>query len=183
MIRINLLPVRAAQKKEKLRSQLSILFLCLLLVGVGCGAIYVQQMLAIGDIKAELSDLDQKNAALRKKLGDVANFGKKKKELQQKLDVLTELKDGKAGPVHLLDELARALPNKVWLTQFSEGSGRVNLAGFGDTEETVAIFMDSLERSPYFRNVELSITEQASVGDIKMQKFTLKCQTEKPKPN
>ncbi|NOY12842.1 MAG: PilN domain-containing protein [Deltaproteobacteria bacterium] len=183
MIRINLLPVRAAQKKEKLRSQLSILFLCLVLVGVGCGALYVQQKLATDDIKEKIADLNQQNKALRNKLGEVADFEKKKKELEQKLGVLNDLKAGKAGPVHLLDELGRALPSKVWLTQFSEGGGRVTLAGYGDNEETVASFMNRLERSPYYRNVELSITEQASVGGVKMQKFTLKCQTEKPSPN
>lgn len=183
MIRINLLPVRAAQKKEKLRSQLSVLFLCLVLVGVGCGALFVQQKLATDGIKKEIADLDQQNKALRKKLGEVANFEKKKKELAQKLAVLGELKSAKVGPVHLLDELGRALPRKVWLTSFSESGGSINLAGYGDNEETVATFMNRLERSPYYKNVELSVTEQASVGGVKMQKFTLKCRTEKPSPN
>ena len=80
----------------------------------------------------------------------------------------------------MLDELNSALPAKVWLTDFSEKAGSVSLSGFGDTEKTVASFMDRLERSPYYRNIELSVTEQSSVGEVKMQKFTLKCQTEKP---
>lgn len=179
MIRINLLPVRAAQKKEKLRSQLSILFLCLILVGAACGAMYVKQKLSIDGITAEIADLDRQNKALRTKLGEVADFEKKKQELQQKLDVLSALKTAKAGPVHLLDELSRALPDKVWLTQFDESGGGVSLAGYGDTEKTVASFMNRLERSPYYMNVELAVTEQAAVGGVKMQKFTLKCRTEK----
>ena len=78
MIRINLLPVRTAQKKEKLRSQLSILFLCLILVTAACGALYVTKMLEIDGIKEEVADLDRQNRALKKKLGEVANFEKKK---------------------------------------------------------------------------------------------------------
>lgn len=183
MIRINLLPVRAAQKKEKLRSQLSILFLCLVLVGAGCGALYVTKMLELDGIKEEVADIDRQNQALKKKLGEVANFEKKKEELEQKLAVLNDLKTAKAGPVHLLDELSRALPDKIWLTQFSESGGNINLAGYGDAERTVASFMNNLERSPYYSNVELAVTEQASVGGVKMQKFTLKCRTEKPSPN
>lgn len=183
MIRINLLPVRAAQKKEKLRSQLSILLLCIVFVCAGCGALYVQQKLAISSIKEDIADLEQRNKQLRKQLGEVADFEKNKKALEQKLAVLSELKTSKTGPVHLLDELERALPNKVWLTQFVEKEGSVSLAGYGDNEETVASLMERLGKSPYYKNVELSVTEQSSVGGIKMQKFTLKCLTEKPSPN
>lgn len=183
MIRINLLPVRAAQKKEKLRSQLSVLLLCLILVGAGCAALYFTKMVEIDGINEEIANIDNQNKELKKKLGEVSNFEKKKKELEQKLSVLDDLKVGKAGPVHLLDELSRALPSKVWLTSFSEQGGGVSLAGYGDSEKTVASFMDNLEKSPYYKNVELSVTEQTAVGDVKMQKFTLKFRTEKPLPN
>lgn len=185
MIRINLLPVRAAQKKEKLRSQLSVLFLCVVLVGAGCGALYVTKMFELSAAQEEVADLVRQNKALSKKLGEVANFEKKKKEVEQRLEVLGNLKLAKTGPVHLLDELSRALPEKVWLTQFIEKNGQIQLVGYGDTEKTVADFMNRLEMSPYYKGVELAVTEQASVGEnkIKMQKFTLKCSTEKTSPN
>ena len=178
MIRINLLPVRAAQKKEKLRAQASVLFLCLLLVAAGCGALYVQQMLVNDSLTAEITAIDAKNRELKKILKDVANFDKKKEELERKLEILDSLQAGKTGPVRLLDELIAALPEKVWLTSFTEKSGRINLAGFGDSEKTVAKFMDDLEKSLFYKNVELNVTEQAAVGGIKMQKFTLSCQAE-----
>jgi len=180
MIRINLLPVRAAQKKEKLRSQLSIFFLCLILVCIGCGALYVQKMTAINNVTDEIAAIDQKNKALRKKIGQVKDFEKKKADLEQKLAVLQSLKAGKSGPVHLLDELSSALPAKLWLTKFSEKSGSIKLAGVADNENTVADFMRSLESSPYYQNIELTVTEQTKAGDRKMQKFTMNCSVETP---
>lgn len=180
MIRINLLPVRAAQKKEKLRSQLTVLILCLALVAAACGGLYVRQNGAIEAIKQDIASLDKQNNDLRKQLREVANFDQMKQDLQKKLDVLASLKAGKSGPVRLLDELNRTLPDKVWLTDFSEQGGNVSLNGFGDSEKTVASFMKRLEESPYYRNVELAITEQADVGGMKMQKFSLRCQTETP---
>ena len=51
MIRINHLPVRAAQKKERLRAQLSILVLSLLAVSVACGAEYFRMMSKIDSQK------------------------------------------------------------------------------------------------------------------------------------
>jgi len=183
MIRINLLPIRAAQKKEKLRSQLSVLFLCLILVCAVCGALYVQQMFAIDDLKDEIAIINKKNADLKKTLGEVANYEKKKKDLEKKLTVLNRLEEGRSGPVRLLDELSNALPtlpDKVWLTEFSESGASINMKGVGDNERTVARFMQNLEASPYYKNIELTVTEQASVGGIKMQKFTLRCQKETP---
>lgn len=183
MIKINLLPVRAAQKKEKLRSQLSVLFLCIILVGAGCGALYVQQMFAIDGLKEDIANINRKNADLKKTLGEVANYEKKKKDLEQKLAVLNQLEEGRSGPVRLLDELSNALPAlpaKVWLTQFSESGGTIDMQGYGDNEGTVARFMQNLEASAYYKNIELGVTEQASVGGMKMQKFTLRCQKETP---
>ena len=183
MIRINLLPVRAAQRKEKLRTQLIVLILCLALVGSACGFLYYQKLSAIENINDQIKSMEAQNRALKKKLGEVANYEKRKKNVQEKLDVLGELKSAKTGPVHLLDELSSSLPDKVWLTQFSENGGAVQLSGYGDTEKTVASFMNRLENSEYYKNVELAVTEQASVGGVKMQKFTLSCRTEKPSPN
>lgn len=182
MIRINLLPVRAAQRKERLRSQLSVFFLCLILVCIGCGALYVQKTAAINDVKSEIATINQKNKELRKKIGQVKDYEKKKADLDKKLAILQKLKDGKSGPVHLLDELSSSLPEKLWLTKFSEKAGKINLAGVANSENTVAVFMKRLDSSPYYKNVELSVTEQTKAGDRKMQKFTLNCSVEVPSP-
>lgn len=180
MIRINLLPVRAAQKKEKLRSQISIFILCMILVCIACGSLYVQKTIAINNVKDEIAQINQKNRALTKKIGQVRDFEKKKADLKKKLDVLKALKDGKSGPVHLLDELSTALPDKLWLTKFSEKGGKIKLSGVADNENTVAAFMRNLDASPYYKNIELSVTEQTKVGERKMQKFTLNCSVETP---
>ena len=182
MIRINLLPVRAAQRKERLRSQLSIFFLCVILSCIACGALYIQKSAAINNVEAEIATINQKNKELRKKIGQVKDYEKKKADLEKKLAVLDKLKAGKSGPVRLLDELSAALPDKLWLTKFSEKSGAINLAGVADSENTVAVFMKRLDSSPYYKNVELSVTEQTKAGDRKMQKFTLNCSVEVPSP-
>lgn len=183
MIRINLLPVRAAQKKERIRSQLSIFFLCIVLVLIGCGGLYAQKMAAINDTKNEIAEINKKNDALKKKIGQVRNFEKKKAELEQKLKVLETLKANKSGPVHLLDELSSSLPDKVWLTKFTEKAGSITLSGVADSEHTVALFMKNLEASPYYQGIELSVTEQSKIGEAKMQKFTLNCKVQLPSSN
>ena len=80
----------------------------------------------------------------------------------------------------MLDQLSASLPNNLWLTKFTEKGGRITLSGVADNEKTVAVFMRNLESSPYYKKVELSVTEQTKVGDNKMQKFSLDSDIEAP---
>ncbi len=180
MIRINLLPIRAAQKKQKLRAQISILILCIVLVCIACAGVYIQKKTAISDKRNEIAQVNQQNQMLMKKIGQVKDFEKKKADLEQKLSVLNGLKENKSGPVHLMDELSAALPDRLWVTKFAEKGGSIDIDGIADSENTVADFMELLEASPYYRGVQLAVTEQAEIADMKVQKFSLKCTQEKP---
>ncbi|PLX86561.1 MAG: fimbrial protein [Desulfuromonas sp.] len=180
MIRINLLPVRAAQRKEKIRTQVSVLCLGIVLVCVGCGAEYIRMGSKIDDKAAEISVIEQENNQLKKKIGEVSRYKKLQADLKKKLDILNVLKEGKSGPVHLLNELSLALPDKLWIVDFSVSGTTASLKGLCFSEKIVASFMRNLEKSPYYRNVELGVTEQANVSGVKLQRFALTCQTEKP---
>ncbi len=181
MIRINLLPVRAAQKKEALRGQIAILVLSLVATVLACGGVYATMLMQIGSEQEAKAAKENELLQLRKAIGEVDKFKKLQKDLQEKLGILDKLKQGKTGPVRLMDGLSNALPEKLWLTSFKEVGGAVTIAGMGMNEETVATFMRNLEESPFFRNVELTVTEQTNQGDApRLQKFELSCQVETP---
>lgn len=180
MIRINLLPVRAAQKKEKLKGQIAVFVLSLILVIAACGGIYMNQMMSIDAVKAEIAKNQAESARLKRAIGEVAQFKKMQKELRGKLDVLQKIKDGKKGPVHLLDELSAAIPDKVWIDSFKEADGKISITGGGLNEEVVAEFLRNLDNSPYYTGVELQVIEQQNRGPVKSQKFSLTCQVESP---
>jgi len=181
MIRINLLPVRAAQKKAKLHGQVAAMAVALVLSVVTCGAIYSSMAIRISSEKKEIAQIEAKINSLKKVLGEVARFKQLQKEYQAKLDVLVSLKDKKTGPVHLLDELSRVLPDKLWLEDFKESGGNISIRGIGLNEATVAIFMRELEASPYYQGVELRVTEQQiQKSGLKLQKFDLACKIERP---
>lgn len=180
MIRINLLPVRAAQKKEKARTQISVLFLCLLFVCAVCGAEYMRMASKINDKKDEIASIEAEINQLKKKIGEVTRYKKLQADLKKKLDILQVLKENRSGPVHLLNDLSLALPEKLWIVDYSVTGTQVSIKGIGFSEKIVADFMRSLEASPYYRGVDLGVTEQSNVNGVKLQKFALTCQTEKP---
>ena len=180
MIRINLLPVRAAQKKARLQGQLVVLVLSLVVTCLICGGLYTSVAVKISAEKKQIAKIEKEITRLKKTLGEVAQFKKLQKEFQGKLDVLAKLKEKKTGPVHLLDELSRVLPDKLWLSSVKESGGGVSISGVGLNEETVARFMRDLEASPYYQQVELKVTEQTKQGSLKLQKFQISCRVETP---
>lgn len=177
MIRINLLPVKAAQKKEMLRGQLMVVALLLIVTVSICGAAYMHTISKVDDMQKQIDQKKAEIAQLQKVIKEVKDFEKRQKDLRAKLNVLDQLKAARVGPVHLLDELYKAMPDKLWLTNFKESSGRAQVSGIGASEETVALFMRNLEASEFYSGVELKVIKQRTENNIKFHQFDLNCTT------
>jgi len=144
MIRINLLPVRQVKKREVSRQFLVLVALVLILAGVLNYLVY-EKLATEADRNAKrLSQTQSRIAELEKVIGEVNNINKRKKEVEDKLKILSDLRKGRSGPVRMLDALATAIPKKVWLTDFDEKSNAVRITGIAVSHEDVAEFMRSL---------------------------------------
>ncbi|RMF93937.1 MAG: hypothetical protein D6736_00915 [Nitrospinota bacterium] len=175
MIRINLLPIREYKRRAKLQQQLIIsLFLVLCAVAVVVGS-WVQTNREIARLEQEKSRLQADLDRLKKIVEEVNAFKRKQKILQTKLDVIAQLQAHQQGPVHFLDELSRNLPDQIWLTRIEKNKGFV-IQGNAFDNISIAEYMKRLERSDYFRNVELIQLEQRIIQDTKVKAFSLKAQ-------
>ncbi len=180
MIKINLLPVRESQKKERLREQVVVLAACVIFVVIGCAAAYTTILTKISQKNDAISEQTKIIEQLKKQIGEVEKVKKLQAELQSKLDILGKLKANKTGPAHMLDELSVATPERLWIESFDNVAGVVNLNGLGVSEEVVATFMQQLESSPYYMGVELQSLEQATIEGNKLQKFKIVAKEESP---
>ena len=180
MIRINLLPFRAARKKENIRRQLMIygLSVVLLLSIMGYTLFYLTSTLS--GLKAEEKRIQDELKTYEQTIKRIAELEKKIKEIRAKLDVIRELEKNKTGPVHLLDEIAMAVPKeKLWLSSMKEAKGNLTLAGTAMDNETVALFMTNLEKSDYISGVDLQSAKLRTIPDYKLNvaDFVLECKT------
>ena len=182
MIRINLLPVKAAQKKEKLKGQLFVALAAVVVTVVLCALAYMQLLNWVQEAKDSVEQKKNEIVQLNKTIGEVDAFKKRQADLQGKLDVLDKLDKSRRGPVMMLDELYKALPEKLWLESFTEGGGKVTIAGIATNEETVAVFMRNLDASNQFAQVALGGGQQMDKDGVKLHKFDLTCQIEEQKP-
>lgn len=181
MIHINLLPIKVAQKKAQLRNHIIILCVTMLLVIVGCFSVYTSVQSDISDVNLEIKKNNKEISKLQKQIGEVNKFKKLQEELKNKLEVLASLKSAKSGPVHIMDDLIKSLPDKLWISDFKEKGGRISIKGVGLSEDDVADFMTNLEQSLYYQNVALKVTKQKISTGLKLQNFEISCQVEKNK--
>lgn len=181
MIKINLLPVRAAKRKEAARQQAVILvgaIICVVLIGV---AIYFYLLLKISATRDEIFRSEQELVELKAKIGKINDLEKLKAEVTKKLEVLNHLRKERTGPVKRMLALSQAVPDKLWLNDYDESEQSVVVKGLAFSEEHIAAFMRNLESSPEFNNVELIYSEQIEMSGLKMKKFEIKFNIETQK--
>jgi hypothetical protein len=82
-------------------------------------------------------------------------FQAKKTLLENKVNLIKQLKLEQKGPVHMLDEISKALPDFVWLTALDETAGNVKFTGESNGLTAVAAFIEALQRSGWFPTIDL----------------------------
>jgi type IV pilus assembly protein PilN len=180
MIRINLLPFRAARKRENIRRQVTIYFglVAITILAVGYYSMYFINKAS--DLKDDEKKIQDELVTYQKELNEMKGLENKIKQVKVKLDVIKELEKGKIGPVLLLSDIADSVPkDKLWLTAYSESKGDLSLTGTAMDNETIAVFMKNLENTEQINTVDL---ESATLRDIpqyglKVSDFILKCTT------
>lgn len=144
MIRINLLPVRAAKKKE-MGKQILVLF-AIVLVGamVGNYMWYADRKAEFDQNASGIRQVQTKIEELKKVIGEVDKINDRKAEVEKKLGVLDNLRKGRSGPVKMMDAMALAVPKKLWLKGFVEDKGAMKISGSAISHDEVAEFMSNL---------------------------------------
>jgi type IV pilus assembly protein PilN len=172
MIRINLLSAERHPVKKAALLQLG------QKLTVACSLILIAAALVIGwrfwALRQESSRLDAEIAAaqgeatrLHSIIGQVQEFEQRRTQLQQRVALIEQLRKDQIGPVHMLDQISRALPPMTWLLslkQDAEAPAIVSIDGLSTTLTGLSDFVANLEAAGYFkRSVEIvsSVAEAA----------------------
>ena len=189
MIRINLLPFRAARKKENIRRQISVFALSVVFLALLMGFVFLNLSRTLAALETDMSSKKKELATYAETTKKIELLKKKIAEVRAKLNVIKELESKKTGPVLLLDELSMAVPKeKLWLTDLNEKRGILTLKGTAMDNDTVALFMTNLENATHIVSVDLQTAKLKSLPKYKLNvvNFVLTCKTyahkEKTKP-
>jgi type IV pilus assembly protein PilN len=128
------------------------------LVFIGCIVLAVLYFLGmwwhVAAVKRDWDDKNRKAQAevdrLKSIIDEVNGYEKKKASLEQKINLINDLKRNQHGPVRLMDEISKALPDLVWLNDMNLAGQNISIHGKAMTPNAVANFIENLKKSPYF---------------------------------
>jgi type IV pilus assembly protein PilN len=183
MIEINLLPVREARRKHDLRQQGMQFLLMGLLAAAGVGFTHSYITDQIQNSQTRIAQMEADIKQFQPQLDQVAAFRKKKASLEKKIDVIDGLDRARTGPVRVMDELSKNMPERVWLTHLVTDGSAIKLKGEGLDNELVAEMLKRLNASPYFDRVDLQSSELGeSKTGLNIFKFNVEAVIVSPKP-
>ena len=159
MIRINLLTeakAAAARKKTPILPTGARLNNIVFIAGLALGVLYIAIMGLILTSKRRQLDEDIGRARLeadrlKSIIEEVQGYEQKKSNLQAKIDLINSLKLNQKGPVRLMDEISKALPDLVWLTSLDVSGSQILMRGRTLSPNAVSTYLENLKKSPYFK--------------------------------
>jgi type IV pilus assembly protein PilN len=145
---------------------------------------YLSVSQASSALDAEIARAQEEGSRLRPIIQQVQAFEARKAELQQRVALIEQLRREQTGPVHMLDQISRALPPMLWLTELKqENATDVVIHGRSTSLTSLSDFVSNLERSGYFRkSVEILRGEASSGKDGELVDFSLRAAFQPPGP-
>jgi len=181
MIKINLTgePTAAAATKRK-RPEISlgarqgdiILVPVLVLSFIVVGLMWYHLSNKLDGLKARESDLRREKEQLQQYIDKVDELEKKRAMLKERIDIINDLKARQHGPVRVMDEVSKALPDLVWLRRMALDGNVVTLEGSAMDENAVANYITNLDESPFFSE---PVLVDMSRGTKESYDFKLTC--------
>ncbi|MBI5599528.1 MAG: PilN domain-containing protein [Deltaproteobacteria bacterium] len=161
MIRINLLPVRAAKKKESVRFQLTVAGL----VTVSVIAISVAAYFKLGSdaslLKMDIDSAGKELQDLKRQVGELSKLKEQKRVVESKLGVVKRLEGARTGPVELFTKVAGSVPQRAWIYSLQDRGKVITVNGYAGKDEDVAEFMRGFEGYGAFKKVELIVAQRS----------------------
>ena len=183
MIRINLLAV------ERERSRTRVLISPAHRVTIGATIILVGTAVLIGwwffslrqqsaRVDEDLARAEMETRQIRSVLEQVRKFESQKALLQQRVSLIEELRKGQYAPVHLLDEISKSLPDRLWLSELTQTGSDFAIGGMTDSLTAVSDFVANLEATKWFKKpveiIDSRVMTDAKAGDL--IRFQIKAQ-------
>ena len=176
MPRINLLPWREEQRKERQKNFL-----------IASGSAVLISVLAIALVNWTFDRfiryqndrnkiLQTEITLLDEKIQDIKDLERKKERLLARMEIIERLQKSRPQIVHLFDEMVHTLPDGVFLTSLKQTERRLEIKGVAESTTRVSAYMRNIDMSEWLENPGLQVIETVEGGSKKHAEFGLTAQ-------
>ncbi len=165
MILINLLPHREVARKRRRETFQATMFGSFLLGLLVAGAIYWWFQMVIEQQQARNAFLTSEIAVLEKQIVEIADIEKEIASLRARQKAVEDLQADRNLPVHLLSELAKQLPDGVYITALKQTNQQIAIQGVAQSNERVSEMLRNLaDNTPWLSKPQLVEIVASSVS-------------------
>ncbi len=171
--RINLLPWREMRRRQQDRQLLTIAVAAWIVMGVIVinAYLYVGALIEMQGRKNKL--LEDEIVKVELEIKEIAELKKQRQDLIARMNVIYQLQGDRTGMVRMFDELARKLPEGVYLTTLKTSGAGLVLQGVAQSNARVSALMRNLDASDWFATPELEVINVTEKGGERLSNFSL----------
>jgi type IV pilus assembly protein PilN len=157
MIRVNLLGVERQKIKKPLlafdptKSLTLICSLILVAAAAGIGWWFWSLRQESARVDEEIVAARQESARLQPLLDEVKGFEAQRTTLQQRVELIEQLRRGQSVPVQLLDHVSKSVPDMLWLTVMTQDATQITIEGRSTTLIALSDFVGNLGATDLLR--------------------------------
>jgi type IV pilus assembly protein PilN len=180
MAKINLLPWRQAYREEKKREFIGVIVGVALVAALGAYAWVSSVQSAIENQNLRNQMLNQEIAKLDAQVKEISEIKKVRDDLLARIKVITDLEGTRPVIVRYFDELARAIPDGVWISSAERKGKVVTIEGVAESYNRIASFLRNLEASDWYASHNLISVDAAPEEGEDASKFKMTVETSAP---
>lgn len=173
MIRINLLPHREMRRRERQRAFLTA---SAAMVAVGVVVVVLVHGLLAARVEAQKGRntfLESEIATLDKQIIEIRRLREQTQQMLARKRVVETLQANRSEVVELFDQVARQLPEGVYLRTVKQTGNTISITGYAQSNARVSTLMRNLDASPLLENAKLVEIKAATVNTQRLNEFIM----------
>lgn len=171
--RLNLLPWREMRRKEQDRQLLSIAVGAWILMCLVVFYAHLHVSTNIENQNKRNQFLQQEIAKVNKQIKEIKELKKQRQALIARMNIIYRLQGDRTMIVHVFDELARQLPEGIFLTSLVQSGDNFAIQGMAQSNARVSALMRSLDSSDWFTSPNLGVINVVQSGGDRVSKFDM----------
>ena len=173
MIRINLLLHREEKRRERRQQFYARIGLITVLSGLIVFLVYsvIASHISAQDARNEF--LRKEIAVLDKQIDQIKRLKEQSHALMERKRIIESLQRDRAEAVRLLSELAKQMPEGVYIRSLKQEGQKISLVGFAQSSARVSTLMRNIEASPWLEKPQLIEIKAVAVDKRRLNEFSM----------
>lgn len=170
---INLLPWREEERKRRQQHFMIALGASIVAAIAVVGLTWFAFVQMIDHQVARNLRLEEEIAILEKTIAEIDNFEREKERLLARMEIIEQLQRSRPEIVHLFDEIARQLPEGVYLNGMRQAGAAIELKGVAQSSTRVSALMRQADQSEWLTDPSVTKVETTDTGPARKAEFVV----------